>query len=212
MSLWLWLVGCCYTLPSEEGPFEGPLVPSQPVKLRERKLILPGFSSTPPPPEPAVTSGNCDDLDDGGPVAGPGCITGEVRCGQTVVGHTKGGVKKFDTKFYEKKFCMPALEDRSGGDERVYRLVMPEGEWRAFVWMDSPCADLDLSAMMWNGDDCPTVDSNVSRCEAEPQKGANGELVELTHQGQATWLLVVEGKDEQEGAFALHVQCRQGLH
>jgi hypothetical protein len=211
MSLWIWLVGCCFTLPSEEGPFEGPLVPSKPVKLRERKLILPGFSSTPPPPEPAVTASNCDDLQDGGPVTGPGCVTGEIRCGQTVVGHTKGGVDKFDTKFYEKKFCFPGFNDMNGGDERVYRLVMPEGEWRAFVWMDTPCADLDLSAMMWDGDDCPDMGANISRCESEPQKGANWELVELTHQGNATWFLVVEGKRQEEGAFALHVQCREGL-
>src|SRR5688500_15272763 len=97
----------CVTWPSEKGPFDGPLVPGLKLPIRERQWILPGVSSTPPPPEAAVTSANCDDLADGGPVNGPGCITGEIKCGDTIVGHTLGGVERFDSKFYEKKFCTP---------------------------------------------------------------------------------------------------------
>lgn len=212
MSLVPLLLAGCFTLPSEEGPFQGPLKPSLPVKLRERRHILPGFSSAPPPPEPAVTSSQCEELEDGGPVNGPGCVTSRISCGETIVGHTGGGVRRFDTKFYEKKFCWPATEDHDGGEERVYRLDMPDGEWHAFVWLDTPCADLDLFALKWNGDDCPTMGHNVAQCEANLKAGARQERVDLVHQGQATWFLVVEGKRDEEGPFALHVQCRPGLN
>jgi hypothetical protein len=212
--LWLLLLdGCtwCMVWPSQLDPYVGPLVPGLKLPIRERQWILPGVSSTPPPPEPLVTSGNCEDVSDGGPVDGPGCVTATLQCGDTVIGHTVGGVRRFDSRFYEKKHCTPATTNHDGGEERVYRLEMPEGEWRAFVWMDTPCANLDLFALRWNGEDCPTVDHNVNACEYG-QLLNGSERVELVHQGEATWFLVVEGRGEEEGPFALHVQCRPGLY
>lgn len=217
--LFLWWTGCCglvsmdscLTTSSPEGPLKGPLVPNFKFGLRERQWILPGVDTSPPPPEWGVTSSNCGDLEDGGLVNGPGCITNEISCGETVIGHTKGGVQRFDSKFYEKKFCWPFTVNHDGGDERVYRLVMPEGEWKAFVTLDTPCANLDLVAIKWDGDDCPTMSANVPQCEANFDVKSSREVVELVHQGQATWYLVVEGRDDEEGAFALHVQCRPGL-
>lgn len=205
--------GCCTPLQSEEGPFQGPRTPGEKLKVRERKplLILPGTSTTPPPPEPAVTRGQCGDVSDGGPVNGPDCVTQKISCGETVIGHTRGGVQRFDGRWYERNFCWPNTIDHNGGDERVYRLEMPEGEWRAFVWMDSPCADLDLFAMRWNERQCPTDANDVTHCEAAIVSGPGQEKVELVHQGKATWLLVVEGAGDEEGLFALHVVCREGL-
>ncbi len=211
----LLLAGCCFPqdwlYKSPDGPFTGPLDVRKVLPIRERQYILPGFDSSPPRPQPIVTSGNCEDLEDGGPVDGPGCITRDIQCGDTIVGHTIGGVRRLDSKFYEKKFCTPFTTNHDGGDERVYRLVMPEGEWKAFVWLDTPCADLDLFAVLHDGDDCPTMSHNLPRCEAGVMPGTKEERVELVSQGEATWFLVVEGKSEEEGAFGLHVQCRPGL-
>ncbi|HHO52467.1 MAG TPA: hypothetical protein ENK18_16755 [Deltaproteobacteria bacterium] len=200
----------CLSLPSEEGKFDVPLKPNLKLELRERRPLLP--SGGPPPPEAGVLPSQCDDLDDGGPVNGPSCITDRISCGDTIIGHTKGGVQLYDTRFWEKKFCWPATVQHDGGDERVYRLDMPRGEWRAFVWLDTPCADLDMMAIKFNDDRCPTIDHSLPRCEAMLKKGArNRERIELVHQGEATWYIVVEGRDDEEGAFALHVQCRPGL-
>ena len=154
----------------------------------------------------------CDDLDRGGKVEGPGCITADIKCGDSIVGHTKGGTKNFDTKFYEKKFCTPATTDHDSGDERVYRLQMPDGEWTANVYLETPCADLDLAAMVFDGaEDCPTIKDSVPRCEMWPQKRGKPEKVRLVSQRKTTWLVVVEGKAMDEGAFALHVECENHL-
>lgn len=213
--LWALLSACCVPLtwPSELGPFKGPFLPGTKSKIRETQWIMPVLMQGPPPPEAAVTSSNCDDIEDGGPVAGPGCVTADVKCGDVIIGHTKGGVQRFDSRFYEKKFCTPRTTNHDGGDERVYRLEMPEGEWRAFVWMDSPCADLDLFALKWTGEDCPTMSHNLPQCEEGTLLSMQDrERVELVHQGEATWFLIVEGQGEAEGPFALHVQCREGLY
>ncbi|MEQ1504751.1 MAG: hypothetical protein ABMB14_21110 [Myxococcota bacterium] len=206
----------CSSLPSEQGEFTGPRHAGEKLELRERKpllpAILPGVSTTPPRPEAAITSAQCGDIADGGPVNGPDCVTDTISCGQTIVGHTVGGVRRYDSRWYEKNFCWPRTIDHDGGEERIYRLVMPEGEWRAFLWMDSPCADLDLFAFKWAGDDCPTDGaSSVTPCEGNIVEGVGNERLELVHQGTATWLVVVEGAGDAEGAFALHVQCRKGL-
>jgi hypothetical protein len=208
------LPGCCVTLPSSEGPLEGPRKPGEKLKVRERRplVILPGTSSEPPPPEAVVTSSNCGDVSSGGPVSGGDCVTQRISCGETVIGHTRGGVNRFRTRWYEQNFCWPGTVDHDGGDERVYRLDMPEGEWRAFVYLDSPCADLDLLAMRWNESTCPSPGTSVTHCEANLVTGAGREKVELVHQGKATWLLVVEGADDEEGLFAVSVVCREGLH
>ncbi len=201
------------TLPHEDGPHRVDLTPNKVLPVRDRVPILPGDNSIPPPPEVAVHRDQCQDLEHGGSVDGPGCITADIGCGDTIIGHTIGGVRRFDTKFYEKKFCWPATEQHDGGDERIYRLEMPDGEWRAFVYLDSPCADLDLFGIKWSGDACPTMGHLVNQCEANLKRGTRGrERIELVHQGSATWFIVVEGKRDEEGPFALHVQCREGLN
>lgn len=163
-------------------------------------------------PMPTISAANCSDLADGGPVAGPGCITATVSCGDTVAGHTRGGTNTFDTRFYEAKYCTPATTNHDSGDERVYALTMPAGDHRALVYLDSPCADLDLAAVRVSGfDTCPTIASDVPQCEMWPKPSTQREKVELVSQGPSTWLLVVEGKGDAEGAFGLTVRCVDGL-
>jgi len=89
--------------------------------------------SQPPFTEPAFDASACDDILGGGAVVGPDCITAQIHCDETVIGHTLGGVDRYNTRYWEQKFCWPATVDHDGGDERVYQLVMPEGDWRAWV-------------------------------------------------------------------------------
>jgi hypothetical protein len=167
------------------------------------------------PDEPPIgaTAENCGDLQDGGPVAGPDCVTAEVKCGEVVYGHTFGGVNRFTTKFYERWRCTPAMTNHDSGEERAYLLRMPEGEHHLDIWLDTPCADLDLAVMrMKDFQTCPDLDTLVPTCDMWPKKGKQREHIELSVQGKTDFLIVVEGKDAEEGAFALTVQCGQGLY
>jgi len=207
------LTGCEFglTLPSSEPGHDGPLEPSMRFTARARRSILPGSIAGPPPPEPGITASQCSELTHGGAVSGPGCVTDVLRCGETLVGHTVGGVDRFDSRFYEKQFCTPRITNHDGGDERVYRLDMPDGDWTALVTLDTPCADLDLAALRWDGDDCPTIGHSLSHCEMDIENGTAREQLRLASQKATSWYVVVEGRDEQEGAFSLTVQCYPGL-
>ena len=99
-----------------------------------------------------------------------------------------------------------------GGDERIYRLEMPDGDHHADIWLDTPCADLDLAAMKWSGKECPPPGALIDQCDMWPKDGTEREYVQLVSQRKTTWLIVVEGKGAEEGAFALTVQCKPGLH
>ena len=204
MGWWLVvLMGCCAPLELESGvDIQRP----GPIAGTGSRTFLPG-------PRAAVTSAQCDQLADGGPVTGPDCLSGVLACDRVMVGHTRGGVQRYDSRFYEKKFCTPFTTNHDGGDERIYRLDLPEGEWHYEVWLDSPCSDLSLFAFSGGSTEtCPEAGSTVRSCEASVRSGLAREHVDIVHQGAAApWFVVVEGRDEEEGAFALHVTCRPGV-
>lgn len=213
--LFLLVMACCVpSLPGTQKPEE----PAPTLVIPEAR---PPITTTPQavqlgPDEPpiAATPQNCGDLQDGGPVQGPDCVTAEVKCGEVVYGHTFGGTNRFTTKFYERWRCTPALTNHDSGDERAYLLRMPEGEHHVDVWLDTPCADLDLAVMRLRDfqGTCPDMETLVPTCDMWPKKGNDREHVELSVQGATDFLLVVEGKDQHEGAYALTVQCGEGLY
>ncbi|MCA9566865.1 MAG: hypothetical protein KC656_03445 [Myxococcales bacterium] len=171
--------------------------------------------SQPQWPHTLVDPTMCADMTDGGEVGADGCVTGELKCGDEIIGHTVGGVHLYDTKFYEKKHCWPATVHHDAGNERVYKLTMPSGEWRAWVTLYSPCADLNVAAIRHDESTCPTMDHDIRVCEMSVKEGRIADRIELTTQTpdhlDPTWYVVVEGRDDYDGPFSLHVQCAPGL-
>lgn len=211
-----------YVRPEEAGTAEVQVTggPSEPSKGDVKVGLQKGKPQAPESwlvgdtrlPEPAIDAQACDDMTSGGGT--DGCITGEITCDQVLIGHTIGGVKRFDTAFYRQYMCWPDTVSHDGGDERVYRLTMPPGEWKATVTLDSPCADLDLMAFKWSGKTCPGPGALIDQCECNRYPGKRREFVELVSQSEreTTWYVVVEGAGEEEGTFALQMSCKKGLH
>lgn len=140
-----------------------------------------------------------------------GCVTATLSCGDVVRGHTLGEPARYTTAFYEANHCTPATTRHDAGGERVYRLDLPEGDWRAHVRLETPCADLDLAALRWSGETCPEPRHQLTRCEMSTRTGTATDEVELSSRGPSRWYLVVDGKDDADGAFALQVRCTPGL-
>ncbi|MBN2798836.1 MAG: hypothetical protein JXX28_06770 [Deltaproteobacteria bacterium] len=202
------LLGCSepISLPSTT-PAPETVAVGEKLEVREKRPLWQSKEPGPPPPEVALSAGQCNDFVDGGPVKGPDCVTDQIACGQTVIGHTRGGVDRFDTHFWEKKQCWPGTVNHNTGDERVYRLNLPDGKIMATATLDTPCADLDLMGFRWTGDTCPTVEHAVNQCESMRKPGKTREKIHMVSDRASQWFLVVEGADDQEGAFAITVQC-----
>jgi len=168
-------------------------------------------------PPPGLTADQCQDVPQGGALAGPDCVTRDIACGQTLVDHTRGGVNRYDTRFYERNACWPATRDHSGGDERVYRFIADdtprfqagEQRQRVTVYFDSPCADLTFTKMLGQSPDaCP--DAPARLCDsANPfyREAGSRNIVNLTVDRGEVYYFVVEGADDAEGAFAITLEC-----
>ena len=169
-------------------------------------------------PAPGIGGGQCDDLKDGGKPKGPSCLTDVIKCGDTIVGHTKGGTNLYNTKFYERNTCWPGTRNHNGGDERVYMFVADdsprfkkgEDRQRISVYFDSPCADLTFSAMYTNRkNQCPGPNDSVKWCDsANPfTRKANRNTMHMTVDRGEVYYFFVEGADEEEGPFSITLEC-----
>lgn len=220
MSLALALMGCGAVDWAWERYVEPPPPPPAHVEPPRVRLSAPQpiggaapvADSRPEPPPSPLDADACDDLSDGGPIAGPDCVTAVIQCNTTVIGHTGGGTQRYDSEWYDAHMCTPGLTNHDGGGERTYRLDVPDGDQVAFVTLYTPCADLDVSAYLsQDADRCPTVDAPLARCEMNRVNGRQMERLVLATQHRASWYLTVEGVRNEEGVFALAVQCRPGL-
>lgn len=133
------------------------------------------------------------------------CSTAEITCGEIIHGDTKGGESQYSNAFYREKYCTP-LPDNYTGAERVYHVLIPPNNL-AEIELYSPCEDLDVFAMVWSETDrCPTIEHNVSECEAGIRRG--GDRIKLyTDYNPKNYLIVVDGKQGVEAPFALEVRC-----
>ena len=132
------------------------------------------------------------------------CSTAALRCGQTLRGHTRGGARGFDGGNYERWYCAPGVKQYTG-PERVYRLDLP-AQTTADIRLESPCADLDLFAMVWTDDSrCPSSHP-INNCEADVHRGGGQVHIENVKNALG-WLVVVEGKAGELAPFELSVAC-----
>lgn len=166
-------------------------------------------------PAPGITSAQCGSIEEGGALVDD-CVTAEIQCGQTITGHTRGGVKLYDTDWYARQTCWPATRDHDGGDERIYRFDPNNNPFanerhRAVIYFDTPCADLDLSWMRVVADrgTCPDPRAGVKQCEMlNPfTRQGNRQSYPITMDPGEVYYFLVEGTQDEEGAFSLSLEC-----
>lgn len=135
------------------------------------------------------------------------CVTGTLRCGDIIEGNTTGGPKGWSDDFYRAHYCLP-LPQHYTGPERIYRLDVP-ADTRMEARLESPCADLDLFALVWQDNStCPHADHIATECEAD-DRGAGGKVQVMTDRNPKTLLIGVDGKQGATGVFRLQVTCEK---
>lgn len=135
-----------------------------------------------------------------------GCLSGTLRCGDTIEGTTVGGESRWDDSFYAGKFCFPAFWGH-GGPERAYLFQAP-AHTGVTIRLQSDCADLDLIAVSYGySGTCPDLDHAVGACEGDDKSGGGRVYIESLQRG-ATWVIGVDGKGGEVGPFRLKVDCQ----
>jgi hypothetical protein len=168
-------------------------------------------------PAPGLLASQCSGLTEGGPVAGPGCVTAPLRCGETIVGHTRGGGKNFNNVWYEESTCWPNTRNHNGGDERLYRFDpnahgIPGRFWANF-WLDTPCEQhLDLTVFRTTDkNSCPTeFTPNCDTVNPNTKANKTRRFYRAAIDPGEIWYVLIEGADDVEGAFALTMECELG--
>jgi len=155
----------------------------------------------------AAATEECEPREPAG-IAGPGCVTATIACGDSIQGTTVGGSRHFNGDRYVHSYCFPTTEDSHMGTERVYEFRL-ETDQRATFELDSPCADLDLAVLRWeNADRCPGSSVAISECEGQNRGG--GGTAKIWNNRPARYLVIVDGSDTQGANFELSVACVEG--
>jgi hypothetical protein len=138
------------------------------------------------------------------PREGPGCITSRISCDDRIQGTTVGGSQHFDGDRYLHSYCFPTTAESHRGPERVYAFELRAGQ-RASFELSSPCADLDLAVLRWEGTGCPPATAGITECEGKNRGG--GGTASVWNNRDAHYLVVVDGSADQGANFELSVRC-----
>lgn len=191
-----------------EGDGAGPTVPlpwSQKVSEAPQKLQE-VITMREPKRSLSEEGLSCDDTSHTQDKLANTCVTKELSCGQTIEGHTKGGVDHWSNLFYRGQRCTPLPQDYDG-PERIYRLTLPARQL-ADITLATPCADLDLFALVWSETGrCPTEEHNVTVCDSDVDS-EGGHLRLFTDHHPQTYLIAIDGKRAAEAPFRLKVECQ----
>ena len=138
------------------------------------------------------------------------CVSDIISCGDSVLATTVGGNSVMNSDDYVSWFCTPSPDGQYEGSERTYHITVPAGEKATFV-LDSPCEDLDIFVLRWelweSNESCPDYVNSVIECEADDGR-AGGTVEVFADPGRDTnYLVMIDGPDAEQAAFALDVTC-----
>lgn len=139
------------------------------------------------------------------PEIGADCIAATLGCNETIVSTTEGGTTGIDGANYSSFWaCEVTGTEVYRGPERMIEFQHP-GDGDVTLSLDSPCEDLDIFAMFYEGNTCITGDSLINECEADIGRG--GGSVTIWNNSPRRYVIVVEGEFGEEAPFALTSFC-----
>lgn len=146
----------------------------------------------------------------GSGTSGGECTTDQLFCGDFVQATTVGGSTHYDTDQYEQAGIATGSENWDA-PERAYTLRQPVGQaMRITFW--GPCDDMDVAVCQgWECSDTAEVQQND--CSALLTRGDEGSFYRdfpAPSSGVREFEVVVDGRDDAQGNFALQVECFGG--
>jgi hypothetical protein len=110
---------------------------------------------------------------------------------------------------YESWYCTFGASDLYDGPERAFAFTHP-GEGNVNFDLYSPCGELDLMVVRWEGwvedGQCPSSAHLISECEADDGSGDDSSI-SLYQSTESHYLVIVDSPEQAEELFEISVTC-----
>jgi len=140
------------------------------------------------------------------------CVDATLRCGDSIIGTTRGASSRWESDAYVSWYCFPLPDGDYAGGEVVYDFQHP-GDRDVTITLEAPCEELDLAALRWGfwdeDGECPAAESTLATdCEADDGRGDGVvELPEIPDGTPYHYLVMIEGPQPVDTLYRLTVTC-----
>ena len=148
---------------------------------------------------------DCDNVPDPPVWSADTCIADTLSCGDTVRAVNTGGPTQLQGSEYASFWACAVVGEQSySGNEQHFFFTHP-GNGDVTVGLDSPCEDLDLFVIRWDGGSC--VREGLSIIECDGAVGSGGGSVTIWNNEAVGYVIVVDGPKGEEGPYAVSLTC-----
>ncbi len=128
-----------------------------------------------------------------------------LSCGDSVIATNEGGPSQLDGSAYASFWaCAVVGTSNYTGPEQHFFVEHP-GTGYIRIALDSPCEDLDLFVVRWDGGSCLHKDLSIVECEGQVSSG--GGWVYIWNNEPSAYIVVVDGPNGETGPYGVTVNC-----
>ena len=155
--------------------------------------------------DPGIVDVDCDNPPDAPMWDAGTCITDELACGESITAVNTGGPSMLDGSEYASFWACAVVGNQDyEGSEQHFFFTHP-GTGDVTIGLDSPCEDLDLFVIRWDGGSC--VREGLSIIECDGAVGSGGGSVTIWNNTPSGYVIVVDGPKGEEGPYAVSLTC-----
>jgi len=133
------------------------------------------------------------------------CQAAELTCGDSIIATNVGGPSNLDGSAYSSFWaCAVVGRDSYTGSEQHFFFEHP-GTGYVRIGLDSPCEELDIFAIRWDGGSC--VQEGLSIVECEANIDSSGGWFYIWNNSPSGYVIVVDGPNGETGPYGVTINC-----
>jgi hypothetical protein len=128
-----------------------------------------------------------------------------LSCGESVLATNANGPSQLDGGAYASFWaCAVVGTENYSGNEQHFFFEHP-GTGYVRIGLDSPCEDLDLFVVRWDGGSCLHPGLSIVECEGQVSSG--GGWLYVWNNNPAGYVIVVDGPNGENGPYGVTLNC-----
>ncbi|HCH64375.1 MAG TPA: hypothetical protein DFR83_16335, partial [Deltaproteobacteria bacterium] len=128
-----------------------------------------------------------------------------LECGDSVLATNANGPSQLDGGAYASFWaCAVVGPDSYTGNEQHFYFEHP-GTGYVRIGLDSPCEDLDLFVVRWDGGSCLHPELSIVECEGQVSSG--GGWLYIWNNTPSGYVVIVDGPNGENGPYGVTLNC-----